>query len=135
MKDFSNQIILIFIVSDIELVFADVMHCFEVRTVNVDYLVGADPLAHLSGPGGSVNALPPPDSGVGAYLAKSWETAIRQSLMPVTQQSGNKHTMLVVSRNLLLSYCVGSEGTLGLQDSLRPQASPCRPHQFCLRIN
>lgn len=29
-------------------------------------------------------ALPPPDSGIGAYLAKSWETAIKQALMPVT---------------------------------------------------
>lgn len=31
--------------------------------------------------------LPPPDSGVGAYLAKSWETAIRQALMPVTNST------------------------------------------------
>ncbi|XP_077284832.1 serine/threonine-protein kinase D3 isoform X2 [Arctopsyche grandis] len=65
----------------------DVMHCFELRTLNVDYMVGADPLIHLTGNLGSA-ALPPPDSGVGAYLAKSWETAIRQALMPVTQQSG-----------------------------------------------
>lgn len=63
------------------------MHCFELRTLNVDYMVGADPLIHLTGNLGSA-ALPPPDSGVGAYLAKSWETAIRQALMPVTQQSG-----------------------------------------------
>lgn len=67
----------------------DVMHCFEIRTANIDYLVGADPLVHLSGgPGGTITSLPPPDSGIGAYLAKSWETAIRQALLPVTQQSG-----------------------------------------------
>lgn len=65
------------------------MHCFELRTLNIDYLVGADPLMHLTGNSGMRAPLPPPDSGVGAYLAKSWETAIRQALMPVTKQSGN----------------------------------------------
>ena len=34
-------------------------------------------------------SLPPPDSGVGAYLAKSWETAIKQSLMPVTNSASS----------------------------------------------
>lgn len=61
---------------------ADVMHCFELRTANVDYYVGEDPLY------GQKDAtritLPPSDSGVGAHLAKSWETSIRQALMPVT---------------------------------------------------
>ncbi|XP_044264350.1 serine/threonine-protein kinase D3 isoform X2 [Tribolium madens] len=61
---------------------AEVMHCFEIRTANVDYFVGQDPLYDLQD-GNNVN-LPPPDSGVGAYLAKSWETSIRQALMPVT---------------------------------------------------
>ncbi|XP_063918521.1 serine/threonine-protein kinase D3 isoform X1 [Zophobas morio] len=61
---------------------ADVMHCFEIRTANVDYFVGQDPLHDLQD-GNNVN-LPPPDSGIGAYLAKSWETTIRQALMPVT---------------------------------------------------
>jgi protein kinase D len=58
------------------------MHCFEIRTANVDYFVGQDPLYDLQD-GNNVN-LPPPDSGIGAYLAKSWETSIRQALMPVT---------------------------------------------------
>lgn len=58
------------------------MHCFEIRTTNVDYFVGQDPLYGLQE--GSSVTLPPPDSGVGAYLAKSWETSIRQALMPVT---------------------------------------------------
>lgn len=58
------------------------MHCFEVRTANIDYFVGQDPLHDLQ-EGSSVN-LPPPDSGVGAYLAKSWETSIKQALIPVT---------------------------------------------------
>ncbi|XP_055551373.1 serine/threonine-protein kinase D3 isoform X2 [Wyeomyia smithii] len=61
----------------------EVLHCFEIRTANVDYFVGQDPLYNLK-EGDPMLALPPPDSGIGAYLAKSWETAIRQALMPVT---------------------------------------------------
>ncbi|KAL4704789.1 hypothetical protein ACJJTC_000087 [Scirpophaga incertulas] len=53
------------------------MHCFEIRTANVDYLVGAE------GPAG---APPPPHSGVGAYLARPWATALRHALLPVTKQ-------------------------------------------------
>ncbi|XP_066143838.1 serine/threonine-protein kinase D3 isoform X1 [Euwallacea fornicatus] len=64
----------------------EVMHCFEIRTANVDYFVGQDPLHDLHD-GSNVN-LPPPDSGIGAYLAKSWETTIRQALLPVTANSG-----------------------------------------------
>lgn len=60
---------------------SDVMHCFELRTANVDYLVGVEE-AWAGG------APPPPDSGLGAYLARSWETAVRQALMPVTHHSG-----------------------------------------------
>ncbi|VEN36806.1 unnamed protein product [Callosobruchus maculatus] len=65
----------------------EVMHCFEIRTANVDYFVGQDPLYELQ-EGNSVN-LPPPDSGIGAYLAKSWETTIRQAIIPV--QANAKH--------------------------------------------
>uniref|UniRef100_A0A182QBL7 protein kinase C n=1 Tax=Anopheles farauti TaxID=69004 RepID=A0A182QBL7_9DIPT len=62
----------------------EVLHCFEIRTATVDYYVGQDPLYNMKQHTGEpVLALPPPDSGVGAYLAKSWETAIRQALMPV----------------------------------------------------
>lgn len=49
----------------------------------MDYFVGQDPLHNLK-ENEAVMSLPPPDSGVGSYLAKSWETAIRQALMPVT---------------------------------------------------
>ncbi|XP_013174633.1 PREDICTED: serine/threonine-protein kinase D3-like, partial [Papilio xuthus] len=56
---------------------SDVMHCFELRTANVDYMVGVDPAW-----AGAAGAVPPPPSGVGAYLARSWETAVRQALMP-----------------------------------------------------
>lgn len=63
------------------LIFLEYMHCFEVRTANIDYFVGQDPLYDLQD-GRSVN-LPPPDSGIGAYLAKSWETSIKQALVPV----------------------------------------------------
>ncbi|KAM3959281.1 LOW QUALITY PROTEIN: serine/threonine-protein kinase D3 [Aphomia sociella] len=55
---------------------SDVMHCFELRTANVDYLVGVD----AGGP-------PPPEAGVGAYLARSWETAVRHARLPVTQRT------------------------------------------------
>ncbi|CAB3249579.1 unnamed protein product [Arctia plantaginis] len=57
-----------------------VLHCFEVRTANVDYLVGVEEAWVGSAP-------PPPDSGLGAYLARSWETAVRQALMPVTHHA------------------------------------------------
>lgn len=57
-------------------------HCFLIRTTNVDYFVGQDPL--LTYKVGEPLLLPPPDSGIGAHLAKSWETTIRQALMPVT---------------------------------------------------
>lgn len=61
----------------------DVMHCFEIRTLNVDYYVGQDPLFGVSQENANV-PLSPPDSGIGAYVACSWETPIRQALMPVT---------------------------------------------------
>nr|XP_023021930.1 serine/threonine-protein kinase D3 [Leptinotarsa decemlineata]XP_023021931.1 serine/threonine-protein kinase D3 [Leptinotarsa decemlineata] len=63
------------------------MHCFEVRTANIDYFVGQDPLYDLQD--GTLVNLPPPDSGVGAYLAKSWESTIRQAIVPV--QANAKH--------------------------------------------
>ncbi|KAK4884345.1 hypothetical protein RN001_000616 [Aquatica leii] len=60
----------------------DVMHCFEIRTLNVDYFVGQDPSYGLD-ENVSVPVLPA-DSGIGAHVACSWETTIRQALMPVT---------------------------------------------------
>lgn len=61
-------------------------HCFQIRTANIDFYVGQDPL--LTYRAGESLILPPPDSGIGAHLAKSWETAIRQALMPVTSTNG-----------------------------------------------
>jgi hypothetical protein len=56
----------------------DSQHCFEIRTANVDYFVGED-----------ANEKPGSDnSGSGAILAKQWEVAIRQALMPVAQGAG-----------------------------------------------
>ncbi|XP_052860795.1 serine/threonine-protein kinase D1 isoform X1 [Anopheles cruzii] len=64
--------------------YGPVLHCFEIRTAAVEYYVGQDPLYSMKHTAPDhMLALPPPDSGVGAYLAKSWETAIRQALMPV----------------------------------------------------
>ncbi|KAK9876178.1 hypothetical protein WA026_011296 [Henosepilachna vigintioctopunctata] len=49
----------------------DVMHCFEIRTANIDYFVGQDPLHDI--PDVNKVNLPPPDSGIGAYLARKPE--------------------------------------------------------------
>lgn len=57
-------------------------HCFQIRTTNVDYFVGQDPL--LSYKVGEPLLIPPVHSGIGAHLAKSWEITIRQAMMPVT---------------------------------------------------
>lgn len=64
------------------------MHCFEIRTLNVDYFIGQDPLYGLQDD--SSIPLPPPNSGIGAYVARSWETTIRQALMPVTTNTISK---------------------------------------------
>lgn len=56
----------------------DIMHCFELKTANVDYYVGEDPYGQNCG------QVSPPESGIGAHIARSWETTIRQALMPVT---------------------------------------------------
>lgn len=91
---------------------ADVMHCFEIRTVNVDYFVGQDPL-HILQEATSVT-LPPPDSGIGAYLARSWETSIRQALMPVTANTSKTFIQLCVNWEVLilcLSFFSGMDNT------------------------
>lgn len=58
------------------------MHCFEIRTANVCYYVGEDPNFGLKHD--SPKILPPADSGIGVQLARGWERALRQALMPVT---------------------------------------------------
>ncbi|PZC76788.1 hypothetical protein B5X24_HaOG204105 [Helicoverpa armigera] len=60
----------------------DVMHCFEVRTANVDYLVGVEEACAA-----------PRDSGLGAHAARSWETALRHALMPVTHHTAESRGM------------------------------------------
>uniref|UniRef100_A0AAX7V0Q1 Serine/threonine-protein kinase n=1 Tax=Astatotilapia calliptera TaxID=8154 RepID=A0AAX7V0Q1_ASTCA len=52
-------------------------HCFELITATMCYFVGEDP-----------NTLPSvaPNSGIGREVAKAWESAIRQALMPVIFQ-------------------------------------------------
>ncbi len=69
-------------------------HCFQIRTPNIDYYVGQDPL--LTYKAGENLVLPPPDSGIGAHLAKSWETAIRQAMMPVTSKFLNVKISTIV---------------------------------------
>lgn len=59
---------------------ADSNYCFELCTANLSYYVGQDPQVGEEQP----VRLPPPDSGIGADIAKSWETSIRQAYMHVT---------------------------------------------------
>ena len=53
------------------------VHCFEIRTANVDFYVGET----------SLNEAKPVDvnAGTGSELARQWEMAIRAALMPVVQ--------------------------------------------------
>lgn len=54
--------------------------CFEIRTANVDYFVGQDPLVGIKE---EPVRLPSPDTGIGSDIAKSWETTIRQAYVHV----------------------------------------------------
>lgn len=66
----------------------DRMHCFELRTANVDYYIGEDPNFGQKENGNAASALPQAlETGLGVHLAKSWETAIRQALLPLTNTS------------------------------------------------
>ena len=63
------------------------MHCFEMRTANVDFYVGEDPNFGQKENGNAASALPQAlETGLGVHLAKSWETVIRQALLPLTPQ-------------------------------------------------
>jgi len=65
----------------------DRMHCFEMRTANVDFYVGEDPNFGQKENGNAASALPQAlETGLGVHLAKSWETVIRQALLPLTPQ-------------------------------------------------
>lgn len=65
-------------------------HCFEIVTGTMRYFVGEDPNTTSShSPSMSTSVSPinvAPNSGVGREVAKGWETAIRQALMPVIFQ-------------------------------------------------
>uniref|UniRef100_A0A336M6P4 protein kinase C n=1 Tax=Culicoides sonorensis TaxID=179676 RepID=A0A336M6P4_CULSO len=91
-----------------------VPHCFELRTANIDYYVGQDPMHNLKEDEPMMN-LPPPDSGVGAYLAKSWETTIRQALMPVTSKQSDPSTSESESRSTDITqvYTIFPDEVLG----------------------
>src|SRR5207237_1040500 len=55
------------------------MHCFEIRTANVDYFIGEDPLYGHKDP--SKITLPSPETGIGGHLAKTWENALKLHCM------------------------------------------------------
>nr|XP_036673514.1 serine/threonine-protein kinase D1 [Drosophila suzukii] len=56
-------------------------YCFELRLPNLSYFVGQDP--QVGAKEEQAVRLPPPDSGIGSDIAKSWETSIRQAFMHV----------------------------------------------------
>lgn len=64
----------------------DVMHCFEIKTLNSIYYVGENPLYNILGKNTYM------DTGIGSHVSKSWETTIRQALMPVSMNSKQSDT-------------------------------------------
>ncbi|CAN9511396.1 unnamed protein product [Ophioblennius macclurei] len=70
-------------------------HCFEFITATMCYFVGEDPNTLPSLPSSNSQTVPQtppsptqvaPNSGIGREVAKAWESAIRQALMPVIFQ-------------------------------------------------
>lgn len=59
-------------------------YCFRIQTRNVDYFVGQHNTSDTSN---EVQIMTSPNSGLGAHLAKSWETTIRQAMMPILNSS------------------------------------------------
>ncbi|XP_032811740.2 serine/threonine-protein kinase D1-like isoform X1 [Petromyzon marinus] len=59
-------------------------HCFEVTTANMLYFVGENPVTVTGA--AAVMSYGLPSSGVGTEVARTWEMAIRQALMPVLSQ-------------------------------------------------
>lgn len=57
-------------------------YCFELRTNNVVYYIGQDPLVGVKEE--HAVRLPPPESGIGSDIAKGWETSIKQAFMHVS---------------------------------------------------
>nr|XP_024216188.1 serine/threonine-protein kinase D3 [Halyomorpha halys] len=72
-------------VSAAKIVVGDVKHCFEIRTEQVDYYVGED--ASFS-------------TGDGVHVGKSWETAIRQALMPVTPNAVHNFLLIILFKGV-----------------------------------
>uniref|UniRef100_A0A8C7S432 Serine/threonine-protein kinase n=2 Tax=Oncorhynchus mykiss TaxID=8022 RepID=A0A8C7S432_ONCMY len=61
-------------------------HCFELVMGAMRYFVGEDPNVHAFPPTPPSPSNVVPNSGVGREVAKAWEGAIRQALMPVIFQ-------------------------------------------------
>ncbi|KAJ7988978.1 hypothetical protein DPEC_G00314790 [Dallia pectoralis] len=64
---------------DLSVVLSSNPHCFEIITSTMVYHVGENNGAHFQSPALAA-------TGVGMEVAKGWEKAIRQALMPVTPQ-------------------------------------------------
>lgn len=59
-------------------------YCFQIRTTNVDFFVGQHTPSNTTR---DTQMMASPISGIGAHLAKSWETTIRQAMMPIINNS------------------------------------------------
>lgn len=59
-------------------------YCFQIQTTNVDFFAGQHTSSNNSR---DTQMMASPISGIGAHLAKSWETTIRQALMPIINNS------------------------------------------------
>uniref|UniRef100_A0A669DI63 protein kinase C n=1 Tax=Oreochromis niloticus TaxID=8128 RepID=A0A669DI63_ORENI len=87
-------------------------HCFEFITATMCYFVGEDPntlpSVTQSHPQ-TVPQTPPspsqvaPNSGIGREVAKAWESAIRQALMPVIFQDIKRHNLELLHSSISIS--------------------------------
>lgn len=90
-------------------------HCFELITGKMCYFVGEDPNTLPPVSPTIPPALPPtppspsqvaPNSGMGREVAKAWESAIRQALMPVIFQAAPPAAGNTPHREWLARHCV-----------------------------
>lgn len=72
---------------------------FELRTNDVIYYIGQDPLVGVKEE--HAVRLPPPESGIGSDIAKSWETSIKQAFMHVSNTRKLKYSHKIYSIILL----------------------------------
>lgn len=80
-------------------------HCFQIRTTNLDFFVGQQAPSNMSR---DAQMMASPVSGIGAHLAKSWETTIRQAMMPIISNSKSNYLLVnsIRKQDITESLCV-----------------------------